>query len=150
MATKDEKISALTNLLADGTLTVDECSCIVAMLDGRVVLRPATGKSAVATAYENYLMTTVASTFQNPASVRFPNFESYMVKQGTIQLDGCPTCCRYIETLVDASNARGATFREDILLGIDEDDQILWWAQRDRGCSSCSGADQWVKMSRAS
>jgi hypothetical protein len=145
VATKEEKISAMTNLLTHGILTADECACIVAMLDGRMVFRPARGKSRSAIAYENYMVSTVSTAFQNPLSVHFPPLEIHMVKQGTIRLDGKPVTCRYIETFVDAPNSRGVVFREPILLGVDNELQILWWAQRERPSTLSGKTGGWVR-----
>ena len=131
MSTKQEKITALTDLMVREILTADEFTRLVAALDGPVAGEevPAKEKTPAELTYEDYITNTIANAFKSPASVKYPPFEASMVKEGQIELDGTQQKVRYIETYVDAPNSYGAMLREQIIIGIDENFQPQFWAQ---------------------
>ena len=131
MASKKEKITALTDLMVNGILAPDEFTRVVAALEGKGPenQEPEKKKTPAEIAYEDYITNHVAHAFKSPASVKFPPFDPAMVKEGTIELDGSQQKARYIETYVDASNSYGTMLREEIIIGIDDDFNPLYCAQ---------------------
>lgn len=145
--TKEEKISALSKLMADGVFTADEFSRLVAALSPTET-KSEEEKSPAERMYDGYIKNAVASVFKSPASVKFPPFDPSMVKQGTIRLDFKEQYVRYIETYVDAPNSYGAMLREDIIIGIDEDFHPLFWAQHTEISPLLGKSKGWTKMTR--
>ena len=131
MASKQEKITALTDLMARDILTADEFTRIIAALDGQVQVNqvPEKEKTPAELAYEDYITNHIAHAFKSPSSFQFPPFDPSMVKEGTIELDGQKKRGKYIETYIDAPNSYGTMLREDIIIGIDNDFKPVFCAQ---------------------
>jgi hypothetical protein len=146
MATKEEKLAALSKLMVDGILSADEFSRVVAALDGAVESKTEREKSPAEIKYENYIQNTVARLYKSPTSVKCPPFEASMVKEGTIKLNGKEQHCKYIETYVDAANSYGTMLREPIIIGIDDDFNLLWWAKHVKISTLLGNTKGWVKM----
>ena len=151
MASMEEKISALTNLMVCGVLTADEFTRVVAALNGASFAQPAPPPREISpaeAAYENYIMNVVANAFKSPSAVKFPPFDPSMVKEGMIKLDFSQVYCRYIETFVDAPNSYGTMLREPIILGIDDYFNILWWAQHVTVSPLVGKSKGWIRMTK--
>ena len=71
-----------------------------------------------------------------------------MVKEGTIKLDFKEQKVKYIETYVDAPNSYGAMLREEIIIGIDDDFNTLWWAQHVQISALLGKSKGWIKMTK--
>lgn len=146
--TIEEKISAITNLMTTGVLTAEEFAKIVSVLNGNAVEAPAREKSPAELTYEKYITGTVSKMFRSPGSIKFPPFDPAMVKQGTIKLDFKEQYVKYIETYVDAPNAYGTMLREEIIIGIDDDFNPLFWAQHVQVSPLLGKSKGWIKMSK--
>ena len=102
MASMEEKISALTNLMVCGVLTADEFTRVVAALNGASFAQPAPPPREISpaeAAYENYIMNVVANAFKSPSAVKFPPFDPSMVKEGMNATD----VEKYIASLPEAT-----------------------------------------------
>ena len=124
MATKEEKISALTNLMINGILTADEFSRVVAVLDGSAALEPVKEKSPLEIQYDEVFSKHIINAFKSPASCKWPELESSMIKKGIIKISSKETNCTYIETYIDAPNSYGAMLRKKLRLVINDDGKI--------------------------
>lgn len=71
-----------------------------------------------------------------------------MVKEGVIKLDYKEQMCRYIETYIDAPNAYGTMLREEIIIGIDDDFNPLFWARHGQALMGMVQTKSWIKMSK--
>ena len=147
MATMEEKVTALTQLMINGTLTADELSRVIGALTGEAAPQEEE-KSPAQKTYENYIKNVVVNAFKSPASVKFPPFDPSMVKQGAIKLDFKEQNVRYIETYVDAPNSYGTMLREPIIIGIDDQFTPLFWAQHLQISSLLGKQKGWTTMSR--
>lgn len=146
---KEAKIAALTKLMTDGILTADEFTRLIAALDGNVnVPQREPEKTPAQRTYENYITEKVAPFFKSPASVKFPPFDPSMVKQGVIKLDLKDQNVRYIETYVDAPNSYGTMLREQIIIGIDNDFNPLFWAEHLQLGTLLGKSKSWTTMSK--
>lgn len=143
--TKDEKVAALSDLKNQGILTADELSRVVAALGTETVRE----KSLAEIIYETYIKERVATTFKNPASVKYPPFDPAMVKAGTIKLDLKEQNVRYIETYVEVRSTNGTMLREEIIIGIDEYFNPLFWAQHTQNSPLLGKSKSWMSMGRA-
>lgn len=146
--TIEEKISAMTNLMTTGVLTAEEFAKIVAVLNGNSVEASAREKSPAELTYEKYIRENVSKMFKSPGSIKFPPFVPSMVKEGTIKLDFKEQNVKYIETYVDAPNAYGTMLREEIIIGIDDEFNPLFWAQHVQISALLGKSKGWIKMSK--
>ena len=129
MATKQEKIAALTELMISGILSSDEFTRIVSVLDGSKALEPDREESPAEKTYRVFIQEKVAPVFKSPSSVKYPPFSPDMVKEGYLDIDGSQQKRRYIETYIDAPNSYGTMLREQIVIVIDDDFVPQFWGQ---------------------
>ena len=125
MATKEEKISALTTLMINGILTADEFSRVIAVLDGSAALEPVKEKSPLENQYDEVFSKYIVNVFKSPASCKWPQLESSMIKKGIIKISDQKTNCTYIETYIDAPNSYGTLLRKQLRLVINDDGKIV-------------------------
>lgn len=146
MVTTQEKVSLLSELMTKGVLSAGEFDRAVAALEPS----PAADEPAWEQGrhlYEAYLSTVVTKAFRSSAAVTFPPLEPTMVKRGWILLDGKKRYIPYIETYIDGADGLGAAFREDILIGIDEQLAPVFWAQPHRSNRLLHIESGWTTMS---
>ncbi len=124
MATKEEKIAALTNLMVEGTLTAEEFSRVVSVLDGSNALQPTKEKSPLEEQYDEVFSKHIINVFKSPASCKWPELQSSMIKKGSIKVDGSTKEYTYIETYIDAPNAYGTMLRKQLKLVMNDDGKI--------------------------
>lgn len=147
MATKDEKISALSKLMTDGIITSEEFAKLVTALESNAQTLQKE-KSPAQLAYEQYIENVVSKAFKSPASIKYPPFSPEMVKHGTIKLDAKEQTLKYIETYVDAANSYGALLREPIIIVIDDNFNCKSWAQHLSLGSLFGKSKAWITMSK--
>ena len=125
MATMEEKMSALTKLMQDGILTAEEFASVVAALNGKGgEAAPAKEKSPLQMQYDEVFEKHIINAFKSPASCKWPDLESEMIKKGSIKINSSMTECTYIETYIDAPNSYGAMLRKKLRLVMDDDGKI--------------------------
>jgi len=146
--TIEQKIAEISKLMTSGILTADEFTKICAVLSGGMAVEPVREKTPAEKAYEDYITNTVAKNFKSPSAVKFPSFDASMVKEGTIKLDFKEQHVKYIETYVDAPNSYGAMLREEIIIGIDDEFNTLWWAQHVQISALLGKSKGWIKMAK--
>lgn len=143
-----DKINALTSLMTNGILTAEEFAKIVAVLNGATPQEGVKEKTPAELTYEKYIKEKVATKFKSPASVQFPPFDPSMVKVGKIKLDFKEQEAKYIETYVDAPNSYGTMLREEIIIGIDDDFNPLYWAQHVQMGALLGKSKGWITISK--
>lgn len=151
--TKEEKISALYNLMTQGVFTADELGRLITAIDlpaqgVSAQQKPEPEKTPTQLTYEKYISNAIASAYKSPSAVKFPPFDISMVKYGTIRLDGKEQTLRYIETYVDAPNSYGTMLREEIIIGIDDEFHPLFWADHPSLGTILGKSSGWIKRSR--
>lgn len=129
----DIKINALTGLMTQGIISSDELVRLIQAISltgtGNVgssdkqVLTPAEYR------YNKFIEEKLRNRYKSPSSVKYPPFNSSMVKQGKISLDGREQIVKYIETYIDAANSYGAMLREETIIIIDAEFNLLHAAQ---------------------
>ena len=149
MASLNEKIVAITQLMQDGILTAEELSKIIQCLSssGESV---AQSKTPAEQKYESIMQDKVAYGFKSPSGIKFPPLTSDMIKEGELQisqgLGSKKHVLRYIHTYVDAPNAYGTMLRENIALVIDDDFNVTMVLQELKNPFSGKTLGQWMKM----
>ena len=124
MASLEEKISAVTNLMQQGILTGDEFSRIVQVLSNpnANAADVAVEKSPLEQKYDDCFANHIINVFKSPASCKWPPLTEDMIKEGTVNiLEGWsykPKQVRYIETYIDAPNSYGALLRKKLRIVI--------------------------------
>ena len=152
MATLNEKINAITELMNRGILTGDELSKIIQLLSaGATENSTQTEKTPMELKYEKFMRETVAKAFKSPSSIKFPPMESSMIKEGELKISkgflGSETKnLRYIQTYVDAPNAYGTMLREEIALVIDDDFNFTLILQALKNPFTGKKLGEWMKM----
>lgn len=125
MATKEEKMVALTKLMQDGILTAEDFANVVAALNGGLnAMTPTKEKSELEKRYDDVFSTHIVNSFKSPASCKWPELTPDMVKKGEIKIDSKMTQCTYIETYIDAPNSYGAMLRKNLRLVVDDNGEI--------------------------
>lgn len=125
MATLEEKMAALTKLMQDGILTAGEFANVVAALNGEVKdVVPVKEKSPLEKQYDEVFANHIVDVFKSPASCKWPELESEMIKKGSMKIDSKLTDCTYIDTYIDAPNSYGAMLRKKLRLVMDDDGKI--------------------------
>lgn len=125
MATVEEKMRALTQLMQDGILTAEEFANVVAALNGSAgLVIPVKEKSELEKQYDAVFFNHIINAFKSPASCKWPELTPDMVKKGEIKISGSLTKCTYIETYIDAPNSYGAMLRKKLRLVVDNSGKI--------------------------
>ena len=151
MATLNEKINAITELMNKEVITADELSKIIQVLSvGNTEAGAQIEKTPMELKYETFMKDTVARAFKSPSSVKFPPMDSSMIKEGELKVSagfGVKThTLRYIQTYVDAPNAYGTMLREEIALVIDDNFNFTMILQALKNPFTGKNLDQWMKM----
>ena len=123
----DKKILALTKLMTDGIITASELTKLVSALS-TTTEGESSSMTPVERAYYEYVDKYIAPSFKSPSAVKPAPFDSSMVKEGAISLNGSTQHTKYIESYVDAPNSYGTMLREEFIIGIDEDFNMYWHA----------------------
>ena len=125
MSTTQEKVSALSALMANGILTLDEFSQMVKVLKDCATANGTLEKSPREKKYEDYVYNHIAYAFKSPSSVKAPPLTESMIKQGELNvlsgLKYVPVKTTYIETYIDAPNSYGTMLRKEICIVVDND-----------------------------
>ena len=125
MATMEDKIGAFTKLMQEGILTADEFSRVVAALNGSSTVEATVKeKSPLEKQYDEVFANHIINAFKSPASCKWPELESSMVKKGSMKINSKLTDCTYIETYIDAPNSYGAMLRKKLRLIMDDEGKI--------------------------
>lgn len=125
MATMEEKIGALTKLMQDGILSAEEFSRVVAALNGSAIAEvPVKEKSPLEKQYDEVFANHIINEFKSPASCKWPELESSMIKKGSMKINSKLTDCTYIETYIDAPNSYGTMLRKKLRLVVDDEGKI--------------------------
>ncbi|MBQ0111002.1 MAG: hypothetical protein KBS41_03645 [Oscillospiraceae bacterium] len=124
MATTEEKIAALSKLMQEDILTADEFAKVVASLNGATDSVPAKEKSELEKQYDEVFSNHIINAFKSPASCKWPELSSDMVKKGSFKIIGKLIECTYIETYIDAPNSYGAMLRKKLRLVVDDSGKI--------------------------
>ncbi len=125
MATMEEKMGALTTLMQEGILTAEEFASVVAVLNGKSnEAIPAKEKSPLEEQYDYVFTNYIVNSFKSPASCKWPELKSDMIKVGSMKIAGILTECTYIDTYIDAPNSYGTMLRKSLRLILDEDGKI--------------------------
>lgn len=125
MATMEEKMGALTKLMQDGILTPDEFANVVASISGGTNNSvPVKEKTELEKQYDEVFSKHIVNVFKSPASCKWAELSSDMIKKGTIKINSKETQCTYIETWIDAPNSYGAMLRKQLRLVIDDNGTI--------------------------
>ena len=145
-----DKISALSALMANGTLTPDEFTKIVALLGGGNAQATTKAKTPMEQKYEDYIYNHIAYAFKSPSSVKAPPLTQSMIKEGNLSiLNGLkyiPTNVRYIETYIDAPNSYGTMLRKDICIVVDNDFNPLYTLENVPKILTGAKSEYWSKM----
>ena len=125
MATMEEKMGALTKLMQDGILSAVEFARVVAALSGSAIAEvPVKEKSPLEKQYDEVFSSHIINAFKSPASCKWPELESSMIKKGSMKINSKLTDCTYIETYIDAPNSYGAMLRKKLRLVMDDEGKI--------------------------
>lgn len=125
MATMEEKMSALTKLMQEGILTAEEFANVVAAMNGSTsAAAPTKEKSELEKQYDSVFANHIINAFKSPASCKWPELTSDMVKKGAIKINSKMIQCTYIDTYIDAPNSYGAMLRKKLRLVIDDNGKI--------------------------
>ena len=125
MATMEEKMGALTKLMQDGILSAEEFARVVAALNGSASAEvPVKEKSPLEKQYDEVFANHIINAFKSPASCKWPELESGMIKKGSMKINSKLTDCTYIETYIDAPNSYGAMLRKKLRLVMDDEGKI--------------------------
>lgn len=125
MATMEEKMGAFTKLMQEGILTADEFARVVAALNGNSVAEvPTREKSPLEKQYDEVFANHIINVFKSPASCKWPELDSNMIKKGSMKINSKMTDCTYIETYIDAPNSYGAMLRKKLRLVMDDEGKI--------------------------
>lgn len=125
MATIDEKMNALTQLMQDEILTAQEFANVVAVITGGADATPQIKKkSELEIQYDNVFSSHIVNAFKSPASCKWAELTPDMVKKGEFKYDGKLNQCTYIETWIDAPNSYGAMLRKKLRLIVDDNGKI--------------------------
>ena len=128
MATQEEKILALTNLMQEGIFNADEYSRLVTALSGTPVtssVEPVKEKSPLELQYDQVFSQRIVNAFKSPASCKWPELTSDMIRKGSIKINSRETFCTYIETYIDAPNSYGTMLRKRLRLVMSDDGRIV-------------------------
>ena len=125
MATVEEKMGALTKLMQDGILTAEEFANVVAALNGGGSVAPVKEKSPLEKQYDEVFEKHIIKVFKSPASCKWPELTSEMIKKGVVKFDAKENNCTYIETYIDAPNSYGAMLRKSLKLVVNDDGKII-------------------------
>ena len=125
MATTEEKKTAVTKLMQDGILTVDEFTRVIAALNGTPVEAvPIKEKSPLEIQYDEVFEKHIINMFKSPGSCKWPELDTSMIKKGTIKIVNKQTECTYIDTYIDAPNSYGALLRKKLRLVMNDEGRI--------------------------
>ncbi len=117
MATMEQKMEALTKLMQEGILTAAEFANVVSALNGQgTAVEPVKEKSPLEIEYDKVFSEHIINAFKSPASCKWPELTSDMIKKGSMKIVGKLTECTYIETYIDAPNSYGAMLRKKLRL----------------------------------
>ena len=125
MVTMEQKMKELTKLMKDGILSSDEFASVVAALnENDDTNSKSKKKSPLEKQYDEVFEKHIIDVFKSPASCKWPELDSNMVKKGTIKINSKMTECTYIDTYIDAPNSYGAMLRKKLRLVMDDDGNI--------------------------
>lgn len=150
MASLNEKIVAITELMNKGIITAEELTKIIQVLNSGDAENVQNIKTPMENKYETFMKNTVAMAFKSPSSVKFPPLESSMIKEGEMKISaglGSKTHnLRYIHTYIDASNSYGAMLREEIAIVIDDNFNFTMVLQALKNPFTGKSLGQWTKL----
>lgn len=125
MATMEEKMNAMTKLMQEGILTAEEFANVVAALTGSPTANaPAKEKSPLEKEYDKVFADHIINAFKSPASCKWPDLSTEMIKKGEFKINNKLTNCTYIETYIDAPNSYGAMLRKKLRLIVNDNGVI--------------------------
>ena len=125
MATKKEKMLALTNLFNDGIFTEDEYSKMIAILNKEKNEKEEKMETPLSKEYNDVFKKYIIGVFKSPDSCKWPELLPDMIMEGPIKIDSKEVECTYIETYIDATNSYGAYLRKKIRLVVNEEGKII-------------------------
>lgn len=150
MASLNEKINAVTELMNKGILSAEELSKIISVLSHDKIDSTPSEKTPMEIKYETFMKNTVSKAFKSPSSIKFPPMDSSMIKEGEIKISaglGAKTHnLRYIHTHIDAPNAYGTMLREEIAIVIDDNFNFTMVLQALKNPFSGKSLGQWMKL----
>lgn len=150
MATLNEKINAMTELMNNGIISAEELAKFIQILSNEKTEDVTIEKSPIEIKYDNFMKDVVSKAFKSPSSIKFPPMDSSMVKEGELKISagfGAKTHnLRYIETYVDAPNSYGTMLREVIAIVIDDEFNFTMVLQAMKNPFTGKSLGQWMKL----
>lgn len=128
MATIEEKIVSITELMNKGILTAEEFSKVITVLTGTMNnVEVTVEQTPMEIMYNKCFTDRIIGMYKSPGSCKWPSLTKDMILSGVTKVQiGWSTQeinRTYIQTYIDATNSYGAYLRQNIRILLDDDGQ---------------------------